>query len=98
MSYGVAGFAEFGLAPSASVSQHARGSGAPAAARGGAVRAAARGGAAGEEYAWEKAYERPWEAIEEDEATGTLITRGLSSRRLARCVRRRAWRVPARSS
>ena len=39
------------------------------------------GGCADEEYAWEKAYERTWDAIEEDEETGALITRGLDRRR-----------------
>ena len=46
--------------------------------------AAAPGGrrvAMNESYAWEKAYERTWDAIEEDAETGALVTRGLDRRR-----------------
>jgi hypothetical protein len=78
MSYGAAGFTEYGIPSSASTS-------AVVAQRAGGGRtatvAARRATPAADEYAWEKAYEHTWEAIEEDEETGALITRGLERRR-----------------
>ena len=41
----------------------------------------ARRVAVSESYAWEAAYERTWDAIEEDAATGALVTRVLDRRR-----------------
>ena len=81
MSYGVAGFAEFGISPATSVARQAHRNG----TTGGRPAITGEVRTASDEYAWEKAYERPWEAIEEDAVTGALITRG-RGRRGTRCV------------
>ena len=73
MSYGAAGFAEYGLPTGASV--------ATAVGRGGGKAKARALLAPTEEMAWEKTYERTWDAIEEDEETGALITRRLGRAR-----------------